>query len=98
LTKGASSPELYWEAIFERGIGLILLAFSEQPNSYKRAITIFFIQSFESIKYFLGANGEGTLTKGFLIAAVEASRKSVSIFIFLTPCLMPSCISETGTP
>jgi hypothetical protein len=38
------------------------------------------------------------LWKCFLIAAVDANLKSVSILILRTPFLIPSCISLTGTP
>ena len=49
-------------------------------------------------RYFLGSKSSGLLNKYSLIAAVEANRKSVSTFIFLTPFLIPSLISSIGTP
>ena len=93
-----NSPDWYLEAIIDKDDGLILDALPAAPNSCNLFLTTSFIASFDKAKYFRGSNSDGFSKKYFLIEAVDASLKSVSTLTFLTPFLIPSFISLTGTP
>jgi len=71
---------------------------TELPNKRILPLTISFIASLAGLKIFLGSNSIGDFTRNLRIVAVKASRRSVSIFIFVTPREMAFLMCSSGIP
>ena len=69
------------------------------PNtSFILCLTVALISSLAGFKYLRGSKADGSSTNTFLIAAVIASLKSVSTFIFDTPEIDAVWSISSGTP